>query len=59
MNWHLRVVVAVSATAVLVSAAEAGQTTPPRPTAAPVATKAAPGVDAPEVDGTTALHRAV
>jgi len=59
MNWHLRVVVAVAATAVLVSAAEAGQTTPPRPTAAPVATKAAPGVDAPEVDGTTALHRAV
>ena len=60
MNWHLRVVVAASAMGVLASTAEAGQATPPpRPAAAPVALKAAPGIDAPEVDGTTALHRAV
>jgi len=61
MNWQLRVVVAVSlATSLLASAAEAGQgTRPPRPAAGSVAAKNAPGVDAPEVDGTTALHRAV
>jgi ankyrin len=73
MNWHLRVAVAVSLATSLASAAGAGQASrPPRPAAGPVAAepgspprglgavgrKTAPGVDAPEVDGTTALHRA-